>query len=72
MYQDKAGSIISIQARALIFHVANAGEFVSLAQRAGVEVVNDPYEKGVQLVVKYAGNALDDVLVVRGNAPAQA
>ena len=72
LYQDKAGSIISIQARALIFHVANADEFVSLAQRAGVEVVNDPYEKGVQLVVKYAGNALDDVLVVRGNAPAQA
>ena len=30
-------------------------------------ILNDPYEDGVQMIVKYAGNALDDLLVARNN-----
>lgn len=67
LYKAKAGDNFGIKAKALIFHVAGADEFVSIAKRSGLTVVNDPYEKGVQQVVKYAGNSLDDVLVYSGN-----
>lgn len=67
LYEEKAGGNFGIKAKALIFHVAGADAFVSMARNSGVTVVNDPYEKGVQMVVKYAGNALGDVLVYSGN-----
>lgn len=68
LYQERAGNPISIQAKALILHQeTGADEFSNLAENSGITVVNDPHEKGVQLVVKYAGNALDDVLVYKGN-----
>lgn len=74
LYQDRTGKPIDIRARALIFDVAEANKFSSISAMG--MVVNDPHEKGVQLVVKYAGNALNDVLVYQhnpmgnGNAPA--
>lgn len=67
LYKAKAGDNFGVQAKALIFHVAGADEFVSMAKNSGLTVVNDPYEKGVQQVVKYAGDSLDDVLVYSGN-----
>lgn len=34
----------------------------------GTGILNDPYEDGVQMIVKYAGNALGDLLVDRNNS----
>lgn len=62
--QKKAGEPMCIRAKALIFYSdGNASAFANLAAGNNIEVVNDPYEKGVQMIVKYAGEALEDVLV---------
>ncbi len=56
--------------RMFIIHRSGAAEeFASLASsdHDGTGILNDPYEDGVQMIVKYAGNALEDLVVYKNN-----
>ena len=40
-----------------------------LARERSINVINDPFETGVEMIVKYAGNALDKSLLYINNRP---
>lgn len=55
----------------IIHRSASADTFAGLIEQNhdGTGILNDPYEDGVQMIVKYAGNALDELWVYRNNLP---
>ena len=60
------------KARAFIFHETNGDSsrvFGQLARERSINVINDPFETGVEMIVKYAGNALDKSLLYINNRP---
>ncbi len=61
------------KARAFVFHEVGGDcshEFGQLARDRNINVINDPHESGVEMLVKYAGNALDHMLLYLNNKPA--
>lgn len=56
--------------RMFIIHLSSSSkDFADLVTTArnGAGILNDPYEDGVQMIVKYAGNAIGDLAVTRNN-----
>lgn len=71
LLRDTADHPFRVMAKTLVFRTTGsqtAGKFASLAGQAGLPVISDPYEKGVLLVMKYAGDALKNLLVNINNA----
>lgn len=70
LYSPAAGDPIQIRARALVFYVSDLDNAVSFSNRArenDIAVINDVHETGVSMIVKYAGNGLENVLVYKNN-----
>ena len=60
------------KAKAFIFHEIDGDssrEFGQSAREQGINVLNDPFETGVRMIVKYADNALDHMLLYLNNQP---
>lgn len=51
---------------------SNAFANLIIEARDGTGILNDPYEEGVQMIVKYAGNALGDLVVTQNNQSEEA
>lgn len=58
----------------MIHRSASSAAFAKLIEEAhdGTGILNDPFEDGVQMIVKYAGNAIGDLVVSINNPPAGA
>jgi len=74
MLFESAGDIAirEPKARAFIFHEVGGDssyEFGQCARERGINVINDPFESGVKMVVKYANAALDHLLLYLNNQP---